>query len=497
MTYSKIHTSYSGYLSLGLIGLYLLVNLDVLQDLLGKWLAQGLTGTYSHGPLLALVVVYLIYKKIRQLRPAIALNPSGYGLGVLLLVQFMLLLAKLIDVNFMQHLLLVIAVLAIVWSLHSFAIARHFLLPAGLFVLSFPVWGALATVLQNITVQLTNLVLGLSSIPYYRVNEFFHLPNGIFEVADSCSGLQQFLVAIIIGLLYIAPYNVPLFQRIRVMAYIILLAVILNTVRVVTIIFIGYFTEMRSSLVEEHVMLGWVIFGIGMFGFLYLYDRRQAPTELPFTLPAGFHAQSRVVLYAPLVTLLAILAPHGYYLHVENAISTRQHEALVYQISTNDWQRLAADSAVNWEPVYPAGDELLRETHRYRGRTVYLYINRFTHRHADAEPINMTPTVYDKRHWAMRENQHVELNQANGRSVSLPLYVLESKHGREQLQVLTWYVVNGKVTHDLLWAKLYQLTGLLTSRYDVKVIAAATQAGDDPQTARDTLLHYFRDLHIH
>lgn len=498
MTDSKLYERYSGYLSPGLLGLYLLLNLDVLQDLAGKWLAQGLTGTYSHGPLLALVVVYLVYKKIRQLQPAIKLNPSWYGLAMLLAAQGMLLIARLIDVNFAQHLLLVAGILAIVWALHTFSLVRHFLLPAALFVLSFPVWGSLAVVLQGITVHLTNFVLGLSTVPYYRVDEFFHLPNGIFEVAGSCSGLQQFLVAIIIGLLYIAPYNFGFMRRIRIMIYIALLAVLLNTIRVVTIIFIGYFTEMRSTLVEEHVMLGWVIFGIGIYGFLFLYDRRQLPAAaaVPEQLSTGKGANAGVMRHMPLIVLLAVLAPPAWSLHVEHVINSRKTGSTTYQINAQGWHRLASNIAINWEPAYPAGDELLRETLQHDGKKVYLYINRFTHRHADAEAINMSHAVYDKQHWVLRKHEHIVVPQADGGQVTLPLYQIESKQGREHLSVLTWYVINGRVTHNLLQAKLYQLTGLLTYRYDVKVVAVAVRTDGSSHTIRNILLRFYRDVQI-
>lgn len=498
MTDSKIYERYSGYLSLGLIGLYLLLNLDVLQDLSGKWLAQGLTGTYSHGPLLALVVVYLVYKKIRQLQPAIKLNPSWYGLVLLLVVQGMLLIARLIDVNFAQHLLLVAGMLAIVWTLYTFGLVRQFLLPAALFVLSFPVWGSLAGPLRDVTVQLTNAVLGLATIPYYRENEFFHLPNGIFEVAESCSGLQQFLVAIIIGLLYLAPYSMPYLRKLRVLLYIALLAIGLNTVRVVTIIFIGYFTEMRSTLVEEHVMLGWVIFGIGMYGFLFLYDRRQLPAAAVVTdqLTTGKGTYAGSMRHMPLIVLLAVLAPPAWSLHVEHVINNRATGSTTYQINAPGWQRLAANIAINWEPAYPAGDELLRETLRHDGKKVFLYINRFTHRHADAEAINMSHAVYDKQHWVLRNHERVAVPQDDGGQVTLPLYQLESKQGRERLSVLSWYVINGKVTHNLLQAKLYQLAGLLTYRYDVKVVAVALQMDADPHAVREMLLQFHRNLHL-
>jgi len=282
------------------------------------------------------------------------------------------------------------------------------------------------------------------------------------------------------------------------MIYIALLAILLNTIRVVTIIFIGYFTEMRSTLVEEHLLLGWVIFGIGIYGFLFLYDRRQLPAAADATnqLLTGKGVSAGSVRYMPLIVLLAMLAPPAWSLHVAHVINSRDTGSITYQINAQGWQRLAADFAINWAPAYPAGDELLRETLQHDGKELYLYINRFTHRHADAEAINMSHAVYDKQHWVLRKHESVAVLQADGGQVTLPLYQLESKQGRERLNVLTWYVINGRVTHNLLQAKLYQLAGLLTYCYDVKVVAVALQMDTDPQATRDTLLQFHRSLHL-
>ena len=49
-----------------------------------------------------------------------------------------------------------------------------------------------------------------------------------------------------------------------------LLSVISNLFRVVSIIWIGYSTEMQSSLVNDHYSYGWIIFGLALIPSFWL-----------------------------------------------------------------------------------------------------------------------------------------------------------------------------------------------------------------------------------
>ena len=39
--------------------------------------------------------------------------------------------------------------------------------------------------------------------------------------------------------------------------------------------YIGYYTKMESSLITQHVLLGWVVYGVGIFLFLFFYSRKK------------------------------------------------------------------------------------------------------------------------------------------------------------------------------------------------------------------------------
>ena len=86
--------------------LYLVINHDVLYDLFQKWSTQNFNGTYSHGPLVALIVVYVIFKIIQKLKDNLKVQPSILGLFALLGSQGLLFISSLADVNFLQHLLI-------------------------------------------------------------------------------------------------------------------------------------------------------------------------------------------------------------------------------------------------------------------------------------------------------------------------------------------------------------------------------------------------------
>ncbi|MEJ2393137.1 MAG: exosortase, partial [Gammaproteobacteria bacterium] len=243
-----------------------------MQDLFHKWYAQDLTGPYSHGLLVACIVAYIVYKKIVQLRPGLSANPSYAGLIFLAGSVFVLFLSLISGVNFLQHIALLSALFFIIWFAYSFNIARQFILPVILLSLTFPIWDGAEYFLQVITIHTTSFLLDLTGVPFYRDGPFFHFASGVIEIAPECAGYQQMLVSMIIGLLFSYQHHLRIVDIIKTLFYLSVAAIVINTIRIIVIMVVGYYTKMESSLITKHLLLGWIIYGIGIFIFLYFYS---------------------------------------------------------------------------------------------------------------------------------------------------------------------------------------------------------------------------------
>lgn len=142
-------------------------------------------------------------------------------------------------------------------------LARCALYPLGFFYFAIPLWGSINGILQWTTVYAVRLMLQASGVTAYFQSNFVHLPSGSFEIAGGCSGLHFFIVAIAVASLYARIHHDPLRRHLAIVAVAAVAAIILNWIRVYTIIVAGYLTHMQHFLVRvDHYWFGWALFGV-------------------------------------------------------------------------------------------------------------------------------------------------------------------------------------------------------------------------------------------
>ena len=268
----------------------LLVTLSpTLVGISSRWLKFD--ESYSHGFLLLAVSAYLVVRTARSLRPTPGFYPFwlipftlallAYGLGGLLRVEAL------------QHLMIVPLVLGALAVLLGWQQVKHFIAPIGLVFFAMPVWDFLAWTLQLITVEINRLLLGMFNIEFEVEGVFVYLIGvGAFEVAHGCSGLRYLLVGQSLALMY-GELNLRT-VRAKVILFLsgVFLALLANWIRVFVIIYMGYETNMQTSLIEDHDSFGWWVFAATLVP-LFLLGRRLEGLPSPVHSPRYPAMQSR------------------------------------------------------------------------------------------------------------------------------------------------------------------------------------------------------------
>ena len=479
---------------------YLVINYRVFQDLFHKWYAQELTGAYSHGLLVAVIVLYIVFKKIQNIKSHLSVKPSLLGFIILFGAQTLLFVSVISSINFLQHILIVISLLAVIWAVYSYDVAKEFFLPAILFSLTFPVWGDAEYPLQKVSVFLTNILLSLTGLPYYHEQEFFHFPNGIIEIAPECSGFQQLLVSLIIGLLFSMQHKLRVFDTIKTLVYISIAAIFINSIRIIIVMFVGYYTKMESSLVSQHVILGWIVFGIGIYLFLFFYSRIKFKTftDTDQRNPGKPVTRLTNIQSFKLITILVIflIFPAAFVPLVTNKINSRDVMSLSYKITSDDWKKTSNALNINWKPEYPTGDALVAAEYVKKNKTIYMYLSNYARLKEGVEPVNMSNKPYNHDYWSPYAHKEIHVVNPAGYTDKLLLDRLISKNN-EYLDVLTYFLVNGNIADNIISAKLATLLGFINFKYDVKVVCLAIKSESKNQANEDSLLDFYKNLKIH
>src|SRR4029079_4205078 len=114
------------------------------------------------------------------------------------------------------------------------------------------------------TADFTVTALRLSGIPVFRVGTFFTIPSGQWSVVEGCSGLRYLIASITVGALFAyLSYQKP-WKRILFVVLSVIVPIIANGMRAYMIVMIAHLSDMKLALGIDHLIYGWLFFGIVM-----------------------------------------------------------------------------------------------------------------------------------------------------------------------------------------------------------------------------------------
>ena len=149
-----------------------------------------------------------------------------------------------------------------IWAIIGNRLAYKILFPLVFILFCIPIGEELVPALQEVTADMSMVMLNWSGIPVYRSGLYIEIPQGQFLVAEACSGISFFIASIVIGSLY-AYLNMQSAKRRIVFVFIsILFPVIANAIRVFGIILTAYLTDMEYAAGADHLIYGWIFFSL-------------------------------------------------------------------------------------------------------------------------------------------------------------------------------------------------------------------------------------------
>ena len=475
-------TTRHGWRLAGLIvALLLLLTLVLYQQTLfyltGFW-NQLETGEYAHGYLVLAISAYLILRS-RQSLSVLTPRPNFWALLLVLAFGVLWMVAALVDVQIVQAVALLLLILAIVWATLGSQVVRTLMFPILFIIFAIPVWFPLSTVLQDLTADVVFEVVRMLKIPAFRQENMITLPAGTLSVEESCSGMRYFLAALTLGALYAYLYYQSFRARLIVIVIAAIAGVLANILRVFIIVYLGFVTDMQHSLIHDHLMLGWYLFG-GLVVILLFIDAR-----LYRWRQATFSSRNRVnvkdePVYAPVTggrprfmailisgALLLSLGPVTVYRISQQLSTINTNVELVLPVAAPGWTG-PVESDDDWMPKYK-GAIVKKQVYAKNGQEVFLYIGYYPVQTQGKELIAYHNQICDTEIW--QTNYTRARNSTVGDKQVLE-QLLENKQGRQRL-VWYWYNVGGWITSNKYAAKALQVPGLLTGEAYSYVIAVA------------------------
>jgi exosortase A len=449
--------------------------------------------TFAHGFLILPISGWLVWRQRHDLK-AVELQPSFLALPVLALIGFGWLLGESGGVTVVQQYALVLMIPAVVWAIAGTRMVRKLAFPLFFLLFAVPFGEVLLAPLMEYTADFAILALRLTGIPVYREGLFFTVPSGSWSVVEACSGLRYLIASLTIGLLFAhIMYRSPLRRAIFILAAI-AVPIVANWLRAYMIVMIGHLSSMQYAVGVDHLIYGWLFFGVVMailFWFAAFWREDFEP------VPANADAVRRVPLRRPaLIAFAAAAVGAAIVIAVWPLAATRLDDSLDNLSPTlqppgvtGGW--LPMDDDIDWAPYFLSPRAQFRQGYKKDNARAGLYIAFYAGERPGAElvsSVNRLVSAHQTR-WA-------NLGEA-GRTLIVNGRELPSIEARlrgpssSELLVWRWYQVDGQLTASAHFAKLLQAKSRLLGRGDDgAVIIVYTEAGEDPQAAAARLQNF-------
>ena len=247
--------------------------------------------TFTHGFTVLPIVAWLVWRKRKELR-AINPTPAPVVLPLIALAGFGWLGGDFVSVNAASQFALVGMLVVTVVAVLGVEVARAILFPLGFAFFAVPVGDFLLPVLMDWTADFTVAALRMTGIPVYREGFLIVVPNGRWSIVEACSGVRYLIASLMVGTLFAYLHYRAHWRRWVFVAFSAVVPIIANWVRAYLVILLGYLSNNRLAAGVDHIIYGWVFFGIVMLLMFGIGSRwhEPAPRSVPGAkAPAASH----------------------------------------------------------------------------------------------------------------------------------------------------------------------------------------------------------------
>lgn len=399
--------------------------------------------TYAHGLLVVPIAAFLVWRErraVQRLDP----RPSFLGLVAFSVWGGLWLVARLANVEAAQQFAVVFMFVTGAWALLGTEVVRRLWFPLAFLVFAVPIGDFLLPPLMNFTADFTVASLRLTGIPVYREGNMFQLPSGSWSVVEACSGLRYLIASLTLGALYAYLSYRSAWKRMLFVLFSVFAPILANGMRAYFIVMLGHLSDMKLAVGVDHLIYGWVFFGLVMMLMFWVGSLWRDPPVAGLSNTPGVPPEVPVPLARPTFALplmaLAIAAVSSFWPAYSLRMSDRYIKAAPH-LSTprpvGDWQ-LAAQPPVDWEPQFRFERASLVKTFAKGDRVVTVNIKYYRHQVQDLEMINSANMIASSRSpWHIMETKPTSVHLA-GHAASIRETRLRSKGG----EVLVWHWFN-------------------------------------------------------
>lgn len=352
-------------------------------------------------------------------------------------------------------------------------VTRAITFPLAFLFFAVPVGEFLTPIMMDYTADATVAAVRWSGVPVFREGLHFTLPTGRWSVVEACSGLRYLIASLALGVLYAYLQFRSLRYRLAFVALAFFVPIVANWIRAYGIVMLGHLSNMRLAAGADHLIYGWLFFGVVMALLFWIGSLWREPEPAPAGLPAesgttptvvpgrrvrpaSGSARNRLVYAAAAIVMVALWRPLA-------ATLLDQTEAIdgvgPLQAAVDG---LPAAPPLDYQPNFVDATATLRTARVFEGSPVELHAFHYAHQNETGE------MVHGRNHVARADDfrsQVVSRTTQEAPWGTVATYQIR-RQGAGSILVWHWYAVGSMQTASAYRAKAATAWSLLIGRGD-------------------------------
>lgn len=393
--------------------------------------------TFSHGFLIFPISAWLIWRNRAELMQQ-PLVPDPRALVPLLMLVLGWSVARAVDVLVVEQYMAVLMLPVLVWLCLGLRAVWALAFPLAFTLFAVPMGEFLIYPMMRFTASFTVHAIRMTGIPVFWDGMYFTLPSGSWNIVEGCSGVRYIIASVTLGTLFAYLSYYSYWRRTAFILASCIVPVIANGMRAFIIVMLGHFSNMKIATGVDHLIYGWVWFGIVMF-FLFLvggYFRDEAPAaaDSVATQPVSTSRSGWAAWLAALPPALLLLVAGPLWVNWVEGHSDAPDFRIPVLAPAGAWT--AVEPPTEWRPEYHGASDERHFAFADDERVVGVHLAFFGTQSQGAELINSQNVMVVQKHPVWREPSQTERTvRVKGRVIPL----IESRIESDQQKLLVWH----------------------------------------------------------
>jgi exosortase A len=435
--------------------------------------------TFAHGFVVIPICIWLVWRRRDEIAN-IPAEPWWPALVGVFLAGALWLVAASADALGVKQFALAFILQASIVTILGKRLSRALVFPLLFLLFAVPAGEVFVPTLIDWTADFTVAALRASGVPVYREANHFIIPSGAWSVVEACSGIRYIIASVMVGTIYAAVAYRSTKRRVAFLVASALVPIVANWLRAYMIVMLGHLSNNKLAVGVDHIIYGWVFFGVVMLLLFWVGSRWQEDDVLSAPRPAGDGALSNRAGGAGTVgthlfaAAIAVVLAAAIWPPIETALARSTSTAVptLGVIESGGGWTASKGLVAGWRPNYAGYAAESTQTFEKDGRTVELHLAYFRNQSKGHELITSGNVLVTKKDFRWKE---VAVGQDNvdWTGVQTEARTAEISGPNVALEVYRLYWINGTVTSNDYMAKALTAWSKLRGRGDDSALVLA------------------------